>query len=113
MDAKVHRICFKMEEIIVNNRPDVVVYEKPFSPNNDSLMKLNWGIGSIRTLAYITQTDIEEYTPGHIKKQTTGDGRASKEEVQEAMIDKFGLDKELQKDVADALATAKTYVTHI
>lgn len=92
---------------------DKCVIEKPFSPNPDSLMTLHHQIGVIQYVLFGAGIDFYDfYTPAHIKKVATGNGRASKKLIQQVMCKMFGLDK-IQKDTADAMAIALTGVRHI
>lgn len=111
-EHKIWELVHSMEKIFMEFDITECAIEKPFSPNPDSLAKINHFIGGIEYVAAYFDVPISYYSPPHIKKQATGNGRASKEEVQKVVKEKFNLE-EVQKDEADAIATGLTHITHL
>lgn len=92
---------------------DFYTIEGQFGPNGKSLKTINQVIGVVRYILLLNGIKYyDTYTPGHIKKVVTGNGRAKKEEIQKYVCEFYNL-YELQKDEADALAIAYTGYYHI
>jgi crossover junction endodeoxyribonuclease RuvC len=96
-------------EVVDQHHPGVLVVEQLYAhyehPRTAILMAHARGViflaGGKRDLP------VESYTATQIKKVITGNGRASKEQMQRAMLREFGLSKLPEPaDVADALAVA-------
>ena len=90
--------------------PNIIVYEKPFfSPktyaNNIRTLEV---IGILKLIAEQLNIPIEGIAPTTIKKQFTGNGRASKQDVIDAVRLRFNFrdDCELSTHEADACAVA-------
>ena len=108
--AKRLRVLYDgLVEIVEQLNPDVLVVEQLYShyahPRTAILMGHARGVillaGSLRDLPVVS------YGATRIKKTITGGGRASKEQMQMAMLREFHLPKMPEPhDVADALAVA-------
>jgi len=93
---------------------DHLAIEKPYGPNRQSLETMNILFGIILAQAIAVQLfDFEFYHPSHVKKIVTGNGRASKDEVNDYICDFFNIDCIVQKDVADAIAITLTALRDI
>lgn len=98
-----------VREVIEQFRPAAVAIEQVFSfsryPKTAVLMA--HARGAILLVAAEREIPVLHYTPTQIKRILTGSGRASKEQVQLAIRNEFGLKKILEpNDVADASAVA-------
>ena len=77
--------------------------------------QLNEVSGVMKLCALKKNVEIVEYSPGTIKKEIAGHGRASKRDIQKAVMDKFDIKK---KDIGtehecDAVAVAGTHIRKI
>lgn len=97
--------------------PDVFVFEKIFfAANAKTVIAVGQAQGVMLLAASKTKIRIESYAPGTIKKLITGNGRANKKEVQQAIRRILGnqvkskAHKKTHFDnAADALAIALTH----
>lgn len=97
--------------------PDVFVFEKIFfAANAKTVIAVGQAQGVMLLAASKTKIRIESYAPGTIKKLITGNGRAKKKEVQQAIRRILGnqvkskAHKKTHFDnAADALAIALTH----
>ncbi len=107
------QIYRKLEEVIQEHRPSVMVVESLFhGVNSQSLMKLSQARGIVLLLGEIHGMEIFEYAPMQIKKGLTGYGNAEKEQVL-FMVGKLLKLPDLKSlDEADALAMA-LYHSHV
>ncbi len=104
------RICLihsKLEEIVKQCAPDVMVVESLFhAHNSQSLIKLSQIRGAVLLLGEKHHMEIVEYAPLEIKKGMTGFGRAGKAQVLYMVQQILGLPHLKSADEADALAMA-------
>jgi crossover junction endodeoxyribonuclease RuvC len=78
--AKLH---IELGEIIRKYKPVVLSVEKVFfGKNADSAFKLGQARGVVVALAGLHELELTEYATRHVKKMLTGNGAASKEQVQ-------------------------------
>lgn len=95
---------------------EAVVKERSFSNGNitatQQIFKVN---GVWEMMTHIADHDFTEITPSQVKKELTGNGRASKDEVKDAVLSHFRTimgDSSLKfgnKDESDAVAVLITY----
>ena len=109
IEEKLNRIAKDMDSLLKNFKPDVVAVEELYShyahPKTAILMGHARGV----ILQRCTQTAIEvkSFSATRIKKAITGNGRASKEQVQRTIQTVLSLSALPQPpDVADAIAAA-------
>lgn len=96
-----------MMEVIGDCRPDVVAIESVFySRNVMSMLKLGQARGVLMLAAANFNLPLVEYSPKEVKAAVTGNGNASKEQVQQAVMADLGLQQPSRFDVTDALAIA-------
>jgi crossover junction endodeoxyribonuclease RuvC len=104
---RLFKIHEKLDEVIRQHGPAVMVVESLFHSNNSqSLMKLSQVRGVILLLGEIHGMDIFEYAPMEIKKGLTGYGRAEKEQMVYMVRKILNLPSLKSADQADALAMA-------
>lgn len=104
------RIYEKVQGLVEQYLPDEMAIEAPFFGKNvQSMLKLGRAQGVAIAAALSRDVPIHEYEPRKIKQAITGNGAASKEQVQEMLrrilsIPKETLDPHL--DATDALGAA-------
>lgn len=108
---RLHRIYERVLSLVEQYLPDEMAIEAPFFGKNvQSMLKLGRAQGVAMAAALSRQVPITEYEPRKIKMAITGNGAASKEQVQEMLrrILEIPRDRlaDLQLDATDALAAA-------
>lgn len=98
--------------IVNRHSPDIMVIEKLFFNTN---VKTAIAVGQARGISLLASADREmqlfEYTALEAKKVLTGYGRASKQEMQQAVKDILGLDDKIKSDDAnDGVAMALCFI---
>lgn len=106
---RVHEIGSGIREVMEEYRPDIMVIEQVFTtpkfPKSSIIMA--HARGAIIYVAHEAGVPVVHYTPTQIKRLITGNGRASKEQMQYAIKTELGLKSILEpNDVADAFAAA-------
>ena len=108
--AKLARIFERVGALIDEYRPREVALESPFFGENvQSMLKLGRAQGVAMAAALIRDIPITEYEPRKIKQAITGNGAASKEQVQEMLRRILSIPREQllpELDATDALAAA-------
>jgi len=96
-----------LSEIVRKYRPEVLALENIFYHKNIRAMIK---IGEARACAMLAAAEhgipVVEYLPTAVKQAVTGNGRATKEQVQLMMQRLLGANKNLEYDATDALAVA-------
>jgi len=112
MPERINTIFHGVSEVIASLNPDVMAIESVFvGKNANSALKL----GHARAAAILAGADslskIAEYSPKEVKQSITGNGAATKEQVQ-FMVKSILKLKVVPKpnDAADAVAVAMTYL---
>ena len=81
--------------------------ETPFLYKNAAtFLKLGYVRGILYLISEQNSLILFEFSPSEIKQRTTGNGRASKEQVAEVIIRLFKIKKPQKDDTTDALACA-------
>ncbi|MFH0824267.1 MAG: crossover junction endodeoxyribonuclease RuvC [Pseudomonadota bacterium] len=110
---RILEIYSRLDEVIREHQPDVMVVESLFhAVNPQSLMKLCQVRGGVLLLGERYGLDIFEYSPMEIKQGLTGYGRADKNQILFMVAHLLGLNDLKRSDEADALAMA-LYHSHI
>lgn len=109
IEEKLNRIAEDMDSLLKNFRPDVVAVEELYShyahPRTAILMGHARGV--ILQRCAQTAVEVKSFSATRIKKSLTGNGRASKEQVQRTIQTILSLSKLPEPaDVADAIAAA-------
>ena len=109
IQAKLHQIAEDIETVLSRFRPDVVAVEQLYShyvhPRTAILMGHARGV--ILQKCAAAHVEVMSFAATRVKKSITGNGRASKEQVQRTMQTILGLTEPPQPaDVADAMAIA-------
>ncbi|MCA9309114.1 crossover junction endodeoxyribonuclease RuvC [Candidatus Saccharibacteria bacterium] len=110
-EQRLATIYDELTEIIETNKPEVMVVEKLFFTNNITTgMSVSQARGVILLAGEQAKLKLIEYTPLQIKQSLTGDGKASKQQVQQMVKTILKLKQVPQPDdCADALAAALTF----
>jgi crossover junction endodeoxyribonuclease RuvC len=106
---RVMEIAVGIREMIEEYRPQLMAVEQVFSfgKNPKTALLMAHVRGAILFVAAELEVPVLHYTPTHIKKLLTGNGRASKEQIQHAIKNELGMADILEpNDVADASAVA-------
>ncbi len=109
IEQRLNQIAADFEAILEKFSPEVVVIEQLYShyahPNTAILMGHARGV--ILQKCAAADIEVRSYSATKIKKSLTGNGRASKEQVQKTIQVVMGLTEIPQPpDVADAIAAA-------
>ncbi|MGM9999440.1 MAG: crossover junction endodeoxyribonuclease RuvC [Candidatus Bruticola sp.] len=99
-------------EVLVKYQPDYLAIEKLFFNRNiTSAIAVAEARGVILLAAHEAGVPVSEYTPSEIKETMTGDGRAKKKDIGNAVVLTLGLEKApTPDDTADAVAIALTHI---
>ena len=108
--AKLRYIFDSVSRLVKEYEPREVALESPFFGQNvQSMLKLGRAQGVAMAAALARDVPITEYEPRKIKMAITGNGAASKEQVQEMLRRILDIPRENllpQLDATDALAAA-------
>ncbi len=109
IEAKLDQIAADIESILEKFTPDVVAVEELYShyAHPKTAILMGHARGVILQKCARAHIEVKSFAATRIKKSITGNGRASKEQMQKTMQSILGL-PELPKppDVADAMAAA-------
>lgn len=97
-----------LEKVIATHRPEIVAVEQSiYARNVQTALKLGHARGVILLAAARQGVEIVEYAPKAIKQSITGNGNASKEQVQRMVAALLQHEQRLQPhDITDAIAVA-------
>ena len=98
-----------MREVVEEFQPQMMAIEQVFSfgRNPKTAILMAHARGAILMVVAERNIPIVHYTPRQIKRMLTGSGKASKEQIQIAVMNELHLEKILEpNDVADASAVA-------
>jgi len=110
--AKLKAIFEKIEDVVSEFQPDSVAIESLFYAKNPKVaIKMAHARGVILFAAENQGLPIAEYSPREVKQSVTGNGGASKEQVQR-MLQQILVMKEIPTplDASDALAVAMCHL---
>lgn len=105
---RLKRIFERMDQLILEYKPDEMAIEAPFFGKNvQSMLKLGRAQGVCIAAALNRNIPVEEYSPKKIKQSLTGNGNASKEQVAHMLMRLLNI-KEMPDylDATDGLAAA-------
>lgn len=107
--AKLNQIAEDVDSLLENLKPDIVAVEELYShyTHPKTAILMGHARGVILQRCAQTAVEIRSFSATRIKKSITGNGRASKEQVQRTIQTLLSL-RELPEpsDVADAIAAA-------
>ena len=103
IDKRLLKLFTSLEEKIIKHRPDVIVIENLFYAKDIQAVVR---IGEARACAMLAASkqgiSVLEYMPTAVKKSVSGNGRASKEQMQYMVKKLLGLSETPKTDAADA-----------
>lgn len=100
-------IASEVEALFERVKPDTVAIERIFlGKNADSAFKLGHARGVAVAAAIRAGAEVIEYATRAVKKGVTGNGGASKDQVQTVLFALLELRGRAQEDASDALALA-------
>jgi crossover junction endodeoxyribonuclease RuvC len=108
LNLRTREIFLRISQVIERTKPDIAAFESAFySKNVQSLLKLTQAKAVAILPATLAEIPIFEYSPREVKKSVTGNGNASKEQV-EYMVKKIlnMVEENEFMDATDALAVA-------
>ena len=104
---RLKKIYFSLKEIIQKYHPDVMALENVFySEDPQALLRLGEARGCVMLAASEAGIDVIEYPPARVKQSVSGNGRATKGQVQQMVKTLLNLKISPAADAADALAVA-------
>lgn len=108
LTRKLQAVYRGVAAILAKFKPDAVAVEELFfNKNAESAMAVGYGRGMALLAAADAGCPVFEYSPSAVKRAVTGNGRATKEQVQYMVRQLLGLaELPAPDDVADALAVA-------
>ncbi len=109
LHEKIQEIYAGVADVIESLRPDVMALEKLYSHYDRPTTAILMGHARGVICLAATQADVEicDYAATQVKKTLTGNGRAPKSQMQQAIQRELGLSTTPEPaDVADALAIA-------
>ncbi len=111
ISIRLRKLYEALDEIVREDGPAVLALEKVFHGRSfESVMKLGEARGVGLLVGALHDLKIAEYAPTRVKKVVTGNGQASKSQVQKMMARLLNLDEPPDPpDVTDALALAFCY----
>ena len=110
---RLQQIYSRLQNVIGQTRPDIVVIERVFvAKNPQSALVLGHARGAAMLAAINNDIPVMEYSATEIKKTVTGRGRADKTQVQHMMRVLLGLQAAPAEDASDALAAAVCHAHH-
>jgi crossover junction endodeoxyribonuclease RuvC len=105
--ARIGVIAGEIEALLERVTPNVTVVERVFlGKNADSAFKLGHARGVVIASAVRAGSNVVEYATRAVKKGITGNGGASKDQVQAVLFALLGIRGRVQMDASDALALA-------
>jgi crossover junction endodeoxyribonuclease RuvC len=113
LSVRLRRLHTEMEGLVKDHQPEVMALEQLYShyehPRTAILMGHARGV--ICLSAGLHDIPLFHYPPAQIKSALTGNGRASKDQIQQLVRRTFGLiETPNPPDVADAVAIALTHI---
>jgi len=108
ISSRLHAIFVELCDVIASHSPEVVAVEEVFfSKNVRSALRLGESRGVVFVAAASAELAVHEYPPATVKQAVTGNGRASKIQVQSMVTRLLGLARPPSSpDAADAIALA-------
>lgn len=100
-----------LEHLIREHRPSALAVETVFHGKSfQSVVKVGEARGVVLLQGVLHGLEIDEFTPAGVKKAATGNGRATKRQVQQMMARVFELESLPEPvDASDAIAIAFCY----
>jgi crossover junction endodeoxyribonuclease RuvC len=112
LQTSIKELSTELEKILQNHSVDEVAMESLFfSKNPQSILKLAQFRGATLSELLRLFPKVSEYSPLEIKKSLTGNGKASKEQVNFMVKRILNISQEIKPlDISDALAVSITHI---
>lgn len=113
LPRRLEKIYTGLEKVIAETAPDEFAIESAFySKNVQSTLKLGHARGVAILAAVLRQIPTSEYAPREVKQAVTGNGAATKEQVEYMVLAMLKMDRNAHLlDASDALAVAICHST--
>lgn len=110
-EKRLAKISVALDQLLREQAIDYLVMERAFAGVNiATAIKLGEIRGLIMGVAMRHEVEIAELTPAEVKKEITGNGRASKEEIEFSLKHLLNFNRgQLSFDATDALAIGLTF----
>jgi len=112
LQTRLDKIHSSLLDLIQTHKPQALVLEKLYAhyrhPITASL--LGHARGVICLLTAEENILFFEYASTRVKKSITGNGHATKNQIQRMVAQILGINQQIQQDTADALAIAITHI---
>lgn len=111
--TRLRQIYIELEILIETHLPDMCAIEMPvYGKNPQSMLKLARAQAAAMLASLNHQIPIAEYTPKQVKKAVTGNGNATKEQVQYMIRAILAIPEgeEVGLDASDALAVGLCHI---
>lgn len=103
-----------IERLFRRHKPQHVVIERPFvGLSVRDAMTLNAGRAVCMLAAAASKARVFDYAPAQVKKAATGNGQATKDQVQRMVAATLGLKETPPPDAADAIALGLCHVNRL
>jgi len=103
-----------IERLFRRHRPQHVIIERPFVGKSvRDAMTLNAGRAVCMLAAAASKARVFDYAPAQVKKAATGNGHATKDQVQRMVVVTLGLKETPPADAADAIALGLCHVNRL
>lgn len=107
LPERLAKIYAGLHDVLTDYKPDHGSLEGIFHARNAmSSLKLGHARGVSMLTLQLHDVELHEYSPASIKQAVTGNGRASKDAVEQMVRLVLGIRGELVEDESDALAAA-------
>ena len=110
--SRLENLYTDMTELVEEVRPEVMAVERVFmNQNRLTATRVGQASGVVLLVASLAGIEVFEYSPSAVKAIVTGDGSASKVQVQQMVARRLGLAAVPKPaDTADALAIAMCHM---
>ena len=114
LERRLSYLFEQLKECFQGHTPQAVALEKTLVGRGqyDSL-KLAFARGVCLSVAGLFELPVHECAPTRIKKNITGYGRASKDQIAFMVKEQLSIKDDLSSDESDALAIASSYITRL
>jgi crossover junction endodeoxyribonuclease RuvC len=112
LTTRIGQIITEIRKLIRTYRPDICVIETLFfrKVSARSIITSAQLRGAILYLLFLEKIPLAEITPARIKKVVTGNGRASKKQIEFMIHHLYNFKEKINHHASDALAIAYTYL---
>ena len=113
INSRITLMADKLDKLVIKYKPDVAAIEQPFlGLNTKSLIKMSLVQGAMIYVLESHSVSIEEISPRSVKKNVTGNGAATKQQVRLLTFASLDINSKENLDATDALAVALSVTQH-